>query len=355
MSSFYIFVFTLFIGSYLIGKLGNFRNPNKAMMIYAWIVIVFFCGGIDALQQGGDIMNYYNHVLRANQFDFSEYTAVSSFERGYLLVVWLLSKYLPYPQIYMYLQYAFTTAVFLYFIYKNTPDCFSGLVFFACVGGFTFYMTAFRQGIAAAICILAIMQLQKGSKWKSLILILLATQFHQTSIVFLPILLVYRAKLTKKNILLFTIFSIITFFSLEKIVGFANEKFDMKYGNGVGGTLGASINFIIFLFLLYEIYILSRSSNSIFIKYMYGKSLNVIVYMALSCISLYAMRFDVLAMERVAFYFIPALCPLWGYVMYERIDDKGLLKNSEIISLILIILMCVRFSHTFGGMELIYW
>lgn len=355
MRAFYIFIFTLFMGSYLIGKSRNFRNPSKAMMIYAWIVIVFFCGGIDALQQGGDITNYYNHVLRANQQSFAAYAATSSFEQGYLLIVWLLSSYLPNPQIYMYLQYGFTTAVFLYFIYKNTPDCFSGLVFFVCIGGFTFYMTAYRQGIAAAICLLGILQLQKGRTIRALLLMLIATQFHQTAIVFIPFILVYKIPLSKKSILWFTVLAITVISSLEKIVGFANEQFDMGYNNGVNGSVGSLINFMIFLFFLYELYKTTYNPHSIFIESIEKRSLSVVVYMALASILLYAMRFAVLALERVAFYFIPALCPLWGYVMYERLDAYGRQKNSELIALILIVLLCVRFSHTFGGMNLIYW
>lgn len=355
MGSFYIFIIILFAGVFLINSSGNFQNRNKAMLIYAWIVIVFFCGGIDGIKQGGDITNYYNHILRAKQLSFPAYVATSSFERGYLLVVWLLSTYLPHPQIYLYLQYGFTTAVFLYFIYKNTTDCFSGLVFFICVGGFSFYMTAFRQGIAAAICLLTIMQRQKGKTIKAVILMLIATQFHQTSIVFLPFLMVSKIPLSKKSIRWFLILAVSVTLSLNKIVGFANERFDMSYGNGTGGTVGALINFAIFLFFLYELYKVARRPHSLFKASVEEKSLSVVVYMALASIALYAMRFAVAALERVAFYFFPAICPLWGYVMYEKLDAHGRLRNSEIIAVVLIILLCVRFLHTFGSMELIYW
>lgn len=355
MGSFYIFAATLFAGVFLINKSGNFQNRNKALMIYAWGVIVFFCGGIDAIKQGGDVTNYYNHILRAKQLSFPAYAATSTFEWGYLLVVWLLSTCLPHPQLYLYLQYGFTMGVFLYFIYKNTTDCFSSLVFFVCVGGFTFYLTALRQGIATAICLLAIMQQQKGKSVKALILMLLATQFHQTSIVFLPFLLVSKIPLSGKSIRWFLVLAVAVTLSLDRIVGLANERFDMGYSKAAGGSLGALINLTIFLFFLYELYILARRPSSLLKEGIEEKSLSVVVYMSLASVALYAMRFVVLALERVAFYFIPALCPLWGYVMYEKLDAHGRLKNSDVIAVVLIVLLLVRFDHTFGAMELIYW
>ena len=358
MFNFILFLFILFFGTFLISNTDTFKNPKKAMLIYSFVVITLFLGGIDARLQGGDVSSYYAHYFEARGLSFAEYSKLTSFEVGYKIFTWIVANTIPYPQVFMYLQYAFINLVFLIFIYKNTCDYFVSLVAYICLGQFLFYFTALRQGIACAISLIAIMQMQKGKTVKPILLILLANLFHQTALVFLPVFFIRKMKLDFHSILLFSVAATTVSYFFESFVKIANDRFDMKYENAAGYTaFGAIINIAIYIALLFLFNICYQTADETQKRNLQKQ--NYTLFMSVTGFLLYLMRFRVLALERVSFYYLPALAPLSSYCVNEEVIGDKISKFSlhlkTFFILLSLVLVIFRVKHTFDGIHLIYW
>lgn len=352
MLPFYLFLFVLLIGASLIRK----RLGDKAMFIYAWIVIVLFCGGIDGSLQGGDITNYYNHVVTARFFSYHGYLDLSPFEKGYSAYNWVISHLFSDPQAFMFIHFGIVTALFLYFIYYNSRDKYIALVTYICLGSFLFYFTAFRQAIACAICLYGVVKLQKRKYIRAILCFIVAILFHRTAMVFLPLVFIRKINVSRRNMVLFAILYTVSVLLLERIVGFANETFGTEYGNSSKAVTGVLINILMFALLYYLMYKKIRS-DSWLTSNMMNTGFNVIVLMAIASGSVYMMRFYAQVIERVAFYFWPAICGTWAYILDEKnINARYRLHPYYRLFFILfsIILVIIRFKHTFGRVYLIY-
>ena len=175
-----VFTFVLLGGAFLIDA-SNYRNRKKYELIYAGIVIVLFWGSLDALDYGTDIMNYYNNARVAANLEYSQYLAICAFEDGYATWIWVIAHLFKNPQVLLFAQYAFITYAVFRFIYRNSKDVFLSLVVYICLGCFGFFLLAFRQTFAIAICLFAYEQIKVGHHVRAILLIIFASMFHQTA------------------------------------------------------------------------------------------------------------------------------------------------------------------------------
>jgi len=333
------------------------RNHSKAMLFYAGTVITLWWGSLDALDYGGDIMNYYNNASTALICDYSTFLSLCPFERGYATLIWGTTHLFGNAQALLFIQFIWvTTAVFI-FIYYNSKNVLLSLVYYVCMGGFMFYLTAFRQSFAAAFGFYALMLAKNKHLMLAIAVILAGSLFHQTLVVFFPVILLSQVKICKKNILICSVIVFIASFFLNQIILSANKYFGMDYGPDyifstvVGGIINLSIMAMAFVFL-YFVYGNTKDEA----KRQRLNSISPIIYMGMVGIIVYGLRFHVLALERIAYYFIPAFCIL----MPEGIVGMSSGKTENVIPRILfvvlaIVLFWVRCNHTFGPYNSIWF
>ena len=355
MATLIVFIGVLFGGSFLIYNIPS-KSANKIMLIYACLILTLFCGLIDARSFGTDIMNYYNRADMALGTSLKDFMGQGAFEAGYKVFTWVVVNTFHSAQAYLIIQALLVNAIVFVFIYKNSKNVFISLIVYVCLGAFGFYFTAFRQAIAMAICLIAIMLIKNQHRILAIPVILLASYFHQTAIVLLPNIFLRNIKVNLKNLIISAILVIIIGLFFDEILQLANSEFDMNYGtvessneiSALGGIINIIINTICFIF----IYFLQKN-NSIQLLNNRKEYRNFYIYLGIVTLVLYSMRFYVLAMERVAFYLLPIFTVLYAEVFNEKIMTKNLQLFQIGFVLISIALFIWRFYPIAVGYKMV--
>ncbi len=311
MLTYAIFLLVIF-GGMLLFEVRPTKNTARNQLIFAWLVIVLFWGSVDALDFGTDIMNYYHNANIALHKSYSQYIVSCAFEKGYATFIWICSNIFKTPQALLFVQYGFVTFSVFRFIYRNSKDVFLSIIAYLCLGCFGLYLYAFRQAFAIAVCLFALEFIQKRKYFWAVILILFASLFHQTAIIFLPVIFLNEKKLNQKNITIFSVIMLIIAFTLNYTLPQANELFEMNYGQtGSASSLGGIISIIIYT-LAFVLLLAKYRKAPLEIKTNELNQISFIVLLSITAFVIYICRFYVLALERVAYYFLPAFCILFA-------------------------------------------
>ncbi len=352
MLTYAIFLAVLFGGALIIEAVPN-KNTKRNQLIFAWLVITLFWGSVDAIDFGTDIMSYFNNATNAHHLTYHAYLNTTSFERGYATFVWLCSHLFKTPQALLFIQTGFVTFSVFRFIYRNSKDVFLSLVAYVCLGSFGMFSYAYRQAFAVAICLFALEAIQKSRRLLAVILILFASLFHQTAIVFLPIIFIYSKKLNQKNIFTFSCIMLIIALTLNRTLPKANEFFEMNYGYESYSSLGGIINLVIYILAFFLVYIKYKNSPTK-IKEAEFENLGLIIFLSIIAFVLYACRFYTLALERVAHYFLPAFCILFAEGLTNH-NKKRITDFTFFFFILSISLFLYRSNTSLGEYTSIWW
>src|SRR5699024_5536761 len=112
-----------------------------------------------------------------------------------------------------------------------------------------FFFNGARQGLAAAVCFLAIPFLLERRFWPYLILILVAATFHRTALVTIPLYWLASPKVDKKRLFYLIIATATLMVSLKSFVNLATNIFSDKYANYANVGEGGGTVTMIFLLM----------------------------------------------------------------------------------------------------------
>ncbi len=355
MITYAIFITVLLGGALFIDR-SLVRNTRKLQLIYAGIVIVLFWGSVDALDFGTDIMNYYNNARTALRMGYNDYLDICAFEDGYATFIWVISHIFKNPQALLFVQYTFITVIVFRFIYLNSKDVFLSLVVYICLGTFGFCLYAFRQAMAITICLIAYESIKKKHYVRAILIILFASMFHQTAIVFLPVILLQGKQIRVRNVVGFSSAMLVFTLFLEQFVAYGNELFEMGYGSGYQFTsyTGALINIGVDVTTMLMLLLKYKNTDKKYTQIELEK-ISVLVFMGIIALMLYVCRFYVLALERVAYYFIPAYIILIPEGLAKKTDKWRISKLSFLFVACAVLLFLIRSRSSLGTYNSIWF
>ncbi len=287
-------VFPVFFGTF-------FSNLNKDKR--QKICFYFMCGlamflvmGLRHYSLGStDTLNYYNAMKRAIASEtWAEFYNADYFEIGAQVLIFSLSRVFNDPQWLLVITSLFFIVSILYFVERNSDNIPLSITAYIALGLMQFHLQGMRQSIAMSICIFAYEQAKKKHLFRFILLVLLATAFHQTAIVFFPIYFICRLKFSTKNLLIFAAGAALIAYFANTIIGIANQLFDRDYNTSVesGGYVATAIYFIILFVVL---------------LYYYHRDMDVqtpLLYVLIVGTVCYILRYiGTLAAERISFYF----------------------------------------------------
>lgn len=310
----------------------NTKKPDKVFLITSGILLVAILGSRHNWYSFSDEGMYYLRYQSYIGVSFQSVSSVIFEERdfGYFLLNWALAQVIPWPQFILY----FTTAVFVfstfYFIYKNSDDALCSLMILFGSGVLTFYMSALRQAMALSCCLIAfeLLKRDENSKNKLLRNILgyaiyaIGITMHRTAIVFIIPLVFEWIKSDKVKAMLTVIGSLVLVLFRKAILETGNNLFDKDYGTGTSQSMTGGIIQIILLGFPILLFFMWKLNNS-------GKSLqnsanqNNILLMSIFGIILYILRSFSLVIERTAFFFTVAVCPLYPNTIEKTLDKRS--------------------------------
>lgn len=277
----------------------------------------------------GNFEVFWNRLLSANM------------EKGYILSIWLLSRFFYDPQWLFVFSGLFFSISVCTFIYRNSKDVAISFILFVCLGLYEFMVQGLRQAIAMSICLFAIEFCKRRKFIPFLLLVILASFFHRTAIIFAFIYFCYGMKYNIITLFLMILFAVALIVFGDVITNLGNVLFNREYEGAVetGGFIAVTIYVLIIL--------LSITSATDKVK----RSNDYVFFLIFTTIGLvfYSMRFfENLIIERISFYF------MFGQIIlipsslcnFDSVTRK-------IVSAIVVILSFSLFAYRLSGSSLV--
>ncbi|OQB14352.1 MAG: Transmembrane protein EpsG [Firmicutes bacterium ADurb.Bin193] len=184
--------YIVYLSAIVVGAILFYISFSKDKLSYRFrAVYIFYCGVatflLSALRHfsiGSDTFTYVDSFLLYEYRSFSDVLAIK-FDKGYYALVKLISmvssNYTVFLSVFAFI---FTVSICVY-IYRYSKEPFLSIIMLLSLGYLYFSMTGLRQTAAMSILLFSYKFVRERKLIRFLLLILLAYQFHNTSIVFL--------------------------------------------------------------------------------------------------------------------------------------------------------------------------
>ncbi len=276
-------------------RLKTSKRQKIVYLAICGLVMWFVMGCRHHLLGSEDTTNYYERMRMAIQSPYWEaFYEPDLYEKGFQYFVFLLSRVFHDPQWLLIITSLIFVVSILYFTYKNSDELPLALATYITLGLMTFHMQGMRQALAMSICLFAYEQAKKKHLLRFILLVLFATLFHQTAIVFFVVYIACQFKLNLKNIVAMLGVSAVAVAFSPFLVDLANRIFEKEYDDIVdsGGFVATAIYVIIFAVSLLYFYKNKKDDRS------------PLVYVLIIGMATFIMRYvGVRIAERVSYYF----------------------------------------------------
>lgn len=316
------------------------QKSKKKFMIICGICLFIFFAFRSRYVGSTDTANYYNMLKRAiGAENWESFFSPDGVETGFQAFTYLLSRITDEPQMIIIASSAIIVFSACFFIYRNSIDPAMSVVLFVTLGLLDFEFQGMRQSIAMSICILSYEFVKNKKLIPFVLMVLLATTFHRTAIVFLAVYLISYLSFDWKGAGITAIVVAIVFVFSERIVTVANDIFESDYTMTVssGGYVATAVYVII---ILYAVFVNTKLPNSGFEALAF--------YFTLVGAATYAIRyFGALASERISYYFI------FGQLILLPSTIACMNKRDQIVVKIIVYILAVAlFIYRTNGSSL---
>ena len=249
-----------------------------------WLIIMFlFLTGISAFRHftvGTDTLQYYSSFKIISNLGWNQFS-MTRFETGYYMLNKLIAIISKDPQVFLAITSCMIIPVVGVFIYKYSKNVAYSTLLYILLNIYFFHMTGLRQSLAITILLLSVFEIREKHNIKFILLVLLASLFHSSAIIFLLVLFFNKYRYNEKSyvyILLIT-FGCFVFFKpvflfianiLGKYSGYVNSD-DFGVSNFFGAFFQFLLTFSVYSFchILYVKKLKNGDQvieNSLFIK-----------------------------------------------------------------------------------------
>ncbi|MGG0185163.1 EpsG family protein [Bacillus rhizoplanae] len=223
-----VFIFSFFARYFAIPVTGGpaLIKPNQLLILMASLSLVLVAG----LRNNIGDTYFYMHAYTVTDFNW-EYIQKNK-DMGFNIFQMVLQKYTDDPQVMVFITALITNILIVFILYKYSRLIDLSLYVYITSGMYLTSMNGIRQYLAAAIIFAATKYIFDGNWKKYILIVLLASTFHQSALVLIPIYFLIRRKAWSGTtfILLFLAVLIVIGFNQFSEVFFAAIG-DTQYGN----------------------------------------------------------------------------------------------------------------------------
>lgn len=172
------------------------KDARKYFIVVAGIHL-FIIQGLRAPHLGTDMLNYSNNYMYLKGASITRIFG-SYFEEGYQALAYMFVNLGFEFQFFIGVISFLNIFSFSFLIYRYSKNPYLSVVSYMLLGVYDFSFSILRQSIAISIIALAFNYLNEEKIWKYLSMILVATTFHRTAIMFIiPYFIINNPKLNK--------------------------------------------------------------------------------------------------------------------------------------------------------------
>lgn len=272
------------------------RQYEDSYRIYIFLLLTLLIG-LRHVSVGADT-EQYRYMYRASK----RILETTNYEHGYYHVTNILNSLGVDYQIFLLVVAAFASACLIQFNREYCRNLGFSIFVFMTIGLLPMYMSGTRQVLAISICLLAVVVFDKGKNILGTVLILLATTFHVSAIVFLVMVPITKIQLTKKSAAMLIVLSAASMayknLLLVIVTLLMPEKYQVKIDIYGGYEINPLLLIIAVLIPMFCVIFDKETENGKF-------SAKQSTLYCMSCINIVLMMLSVNSMyfSRLAFYF----------------------------------------------------
>lgn len=230
-----------------------FRNKlSKNIFLYFSFLLMFLVNVLRYPLIGTDMGRYYRHYINIGMINSLDSFLNYDHEIGFKTLQFLVSHIFNNFQIYIVIVGVIIFSSYAFYIRKYSVNYYLSIFFFITLGFYDFSFSGLRQAIAMAISLYAYNFAIKKKLKLFILATLLASLFHITAIVILPIYFLINYQLKRRDIL-FIIPSFVLFYLFRMRIG---AFFNLLYYDSTETMYNSSDGFSGMAFLLIVIIIL---------------------------------------------------------------------------------------------------
>lgn len=327
MEIYYILLlYLLFL--YILQKIGIIFG-RKTYIFFAAIAIFFIIAFRD-YSVGIDTLTYKKLYYLSEQYVESYKVITPSWNSEFLffLMANLIRETGATDRLFFSLIGFFSVFSFSIFIYKYSKSPFLSFWLYITLGLFGLYMSGLRQILALSIILFSFNYLIKGNAIRYFISILIATFFHVSAIIMIPIYFIRYIKLTaKKRLVVLTCIVIGSFLAKDIIVNLVfSINVSKRYSEYISRVGVSQTNPLVILvaigitFIASILYEKSKNNNGKLISESYLFN----IFYLMSCINvallIFSLNIDVVS--RLGYYFFVANLVLLPNAIMSMTDKK---------------------------------
>lgn len=281
------------------------RNNNTSMMSYIFIFIILgLLSALKASTIGNDTPEYIRIYEIAPQLEIG----LTRYETGYVLLNSYLYKISSNPQFLFVITTIFVFFTYGRFIWKYSEMPWLSIVLFFLLGNYAFVMSALRQSLALCFLLYSFECLINKRYIYYAVLVLLASTFHSSALLFFCTLPLSFLHLNKKTIYVVVFASILSLIFFSSLLSTLFEYMSMYERYTDSDYFQGNIRFAsvlqlfisIVLFIIGYKYYFKNCSDKTNIEFRKSKLL-MLVY--LFAVYLYMLCLKVNLIDRFAIYF----------------------------------------------------
>lgn len=321
----YIFVaiWPLLVGYYYDSRIGVYLSAGQELTKAQrkqrrnWLLIaaipMFLLIALRSSNMGADTATYLKFFRLTAASSWEHMFDIVDFEPGYVVFEKLVSYISREP---LFFQIVYSTIFLIevvHFANQLEKSNFLFLYFFATLGIYTFMFTGVRQCLAMCICLFSYGFIKKRRLLPFLLCVLLAFQFHKSSVLFVAAYFIYNRKLNMGNVLLYLVFAAIFYINIEVIQEWFNEQLEYDYGVEETGSG----------FIYLAVVTLITVFSFVMMKLFHGDSPEYTGLLNVGIIAwiLWVLRLQTRVAERPSYYFLFFSMAMLGYGI-DAIKDR---------------------------------
>ncbi|MFS0592045.1 EpsG family protein [Cytobacillus horneckiae] len=185
-------------------------RPNKILVLGVMFILVIVSGSRTNI---GDTY-FYRHAFETNHFTWG--TIGDQKDIGFGLLQMFLKSISENPQILVFTAALITNVLIVYVLSKYSRMFELSIYVYITGGLFLISMNGMRQVLAAAIAFTATKYLLNGNWLMYMLIVFIASLFHQSAFILIPIYFLVRYKAWSKATILLLVFSIIIVIGYEQ-------------------------------------------------------------------------------------------------------------------------------------------
>lgn len=342
MTPYLILLACVTVTAYL-GRRYTTGGVERLLIASCGLLLVFFAG-LRNYTVGTDTGDYISWLSVITSLE-SAWTF--HIEKGFALLVLITSLVSDDYAVLLCVIAFICVGCYLLTIIRFVPRYETALFLFVTLGSYTFFFNGARQGIAAAICFLALRFLLERKALPYVLLIVLATFFHKTAIVALPLYYLATTKINWKTVVYIIAGAVILTLTIKLFAQLAATFLDEKYASygqeGEGGGLVKTL-FLLGQGIVFLLFHRQVGTENVY----FARLLNIYLIGLIPAIASVISGVDPSGLLRLTTYFADSAILLWPMIFdsFETRKNRFFVStNFLIITLLYFLLTTTTFSH----------